>query len=86
MLMDCIQHSLIKEPTLFWINSLALALLLLCMTVSWMMGIALFFLAMSYQPLLPSLAIAGLPSLPSQLTPDEKEAYTTEISYIAIWL
>ena len=47
MLKDCIQRGLTKEPTTFWMNHLALALLLLCMTVSRMMGVALFLLATS---------------------------------------
>ena len=44
-LKDCIQHSLTKMPTTFWTNHLALALLLLCMTVSRMMGIMPYLLA-----------------------------------------
>ena len=40
ILKDCIWHGLTKAPTTFWMNHLALALLLLCMTVSRMMGIS----------------------------------------------
>ena len=47
MLKDCIWCGLTKVPTTFWMNHLALALLLLCMTVSRMMGIALYLLATS---------------------------------------
>ena len=61
MLKDSIQHSLIKEPASFWTNHLALALLLLCMTASWIMGIAPYLVARGHQPLLPSLAIPALP-------------------------
>ena len=39
MLKDCIRRGLTKMPTTFWTNHLALALLLLCMTVSRMTGI-----------------------------------------------
>ena len=51
-----------------------------------MMGITLFLLAFSQQPLLPSLAIPGLPSLPDQPTLDEEEAYLTKASHIIEWL
>ena len=64
-------------------NHLASALHLLHMTASWMMGAVLFVLATSYKPLLPSLGIPGLPSLPDQLTPDEEEVYLTKVSHIA---
>ena len=63
-------------------NYLALALLLLHMTASWMMGFVLFLLATGHQPLLPSMAIPGLPSLPDQLTLDKEEAYLAEVSCI----
>ena len=46
------------------------------------MGVVPFLLAMGQQPLLPSMAIPGLPSLPNQLTIDEEEAYLTKVSYI----
>ena len=82
MLKDCIWHGLTKEPATFWMNHLALALLLLCMTAGRMMGIAPYLLATSQQPLLPSMAIPGLPSLPDQMTPDEEEMYLTEVSCI----
>ena len=70
MLKVCIQCSLTKEPTSFWTNHLASALLLLCMTAGQMMGFVPFLLSMGYQPLLPSMAILGLPSLPNQPTLD----------------
>ena len=63
-LKDHIWHGLTKEPTSFWMNHLASALLLIYMTVSWMMGIALFLSATGCQPFLPSLTIPRLPSLP----------------------
>ena len=44
MLKDCIQCGLTKMPTTFWTNHLALALLLLCMTASRMMGIIPYLL------------------------------------------
>ena len=47
-----------------------------------MMGVVPFLLAMGQQPLLPSMAIPGLPSLPVQLTPDEEEAYLAKVSHI----
>ena len=50
------------------------------------MGIVLYLLATSQQPLLPSMAVPGLPSLPDQLTPDEEETYLTKVSHIAKWL
>ena len=34
------------------------------------------------KPLLPSIAIPGLPSLPDQLTLDEEEAYLAKVSHI----
>ena len=82
MLKDCIQCGLTKVLATFWMNHLALALLLLCMTASKMSSVVLFLLAMGCQPLLPSMAISGLPSLPKQLTPDEEEAYLAKISHI----
>ena len=75
-----------KEPTSFWMNRLALAVLLLCMTASWMTSVAPFLLAMGCQLLLPSLAIPGLPLLPKQLTPDEEETYLAEVSHIVVQL
>ena len=86
MLKDRIWHGLMKEPASFWMNHLASALLLLCMTVSQTIGIMLFLLATGCQPLLPSMAIPGVPSLPDQPTPDEKEAYLAKVSYIIAWL
>ena len=56
------------------------------MTVSQMMGIALFLFTMGHQPLLSSLAIPGLPLLPDQLAPDEEEAYLAKVSHIAMQL
>ena len=50
-----------------------------------MMGIALFILATCCQPLLPSLAIPELSSLPNQLTMDEEEAYLAKVIYIVLW-
>ena len=72
---DCIQCGLTKEPTSSWMNYLALALLLLCMTVSQMMGITPFLLATGYQLFLPSMAIPRLLSLPNQMTSDEEKVY-----------
>ena len=69
MLKDCIWHGLTKAPTTFWMNHLALALLLLHMTASKMMGVTPYLLATGQQPLLPSMAVPGLPSLPNQPTP-----------------
>ena len=86
MLKDCIWCGLTKEPATFWTNHLALALLLLYMTVSRMMGVMPFLLAMGQQPLLPSMAIPGLPSLPNQPTLDEEEAYLAKVSHIIKWL
>ena len=71
MLKDCIRHGLTKMPATFWTNHLALALLLLHMTASRMTGIMPYLLVTGRQPLLPSIAIPGLPSLPDQPTPDE---------------
>ena len=82
MLKDCIQCGLMKEPASFWMNHLALDLLLLSMTVSQMIGIALFLLATGYQLLLPCIAVPGLPSLLDQLTLDEEEAYLTKVGCI----
>ena len=64
MLKDCILCSLMKEPASFWTNHLALAHVLLLMISSWMMSVVLYLLAMGHQPLIPSLAITGLPLLP----------------------
>ena len=86
MLKDCIQCSLTKAPTTFWMNHLSLALLLLHMTVSRMMGIALYLLVTSQQPLLLGMAIRGLPSPPERPTPDEEEMYLTKVSHIVEWL
>ena len=44
-LKDCIQCGLTKTPATFWMNHLAPALLLLCMTASRMTGIAPYLLA-----------------------------------------
>ena len=46
----------------------------------------LYLLATGRQPLLPSMAIPGLPSLPDQPTPDEEEAYLAKVSHITKWL
>ena len=46
-LKDCIRRGLTKAPATFWTNHLALALLLLRMTVSKMMGIVPYLLATS---------------------------------------
>ena len=81
MLKNCIQKSLTKELASFWMNHLALVLLLLYITASQMMGIILS-LDTSYQPLLSSLAVLGLPFLPKQPTLDEKKTYLREASYI----
>ena len=86
MLKDCIQRGLTKAPATFWTNHLALVLLLLCMTASRMMGVMPYLLETSQQPLLPSMAIPGLPSLPDQPTPDEEETYLTKVSHIVEWL
>ena len=82
MLKDFIRRGLTKEPTTFWMKHLALALLLLHMTVSRMMGVMAFLLATGRQPLLPSMAIPGLLSLPSQPAPDEEEANLAKVSHI----
>ena len=50
------------------------------------MGITLFPLAIGHQPLLPSMAVPELPSLPDQPTPDEEEAYLARVSYTVAWL
>ena len=50
------------------------------------MGIMLYLLATSQQPLLPSMAILGLPSLPNQPTLDEEEIYLAKVSHIVKWL
>ena len=46
------------------------------------MDIAPFLLATGQQPLLPSMAIPGLLSLPDQLTSDEEKAYLTKVGHI----
>ena len=56
------------------------------MTVSRMMGAMPYLLATSQQPLLPSIAIPRLPSLPNQPTPDEEETYLVKVSHIVEWL
>ena len=81
-LKDCIRRGLTKTPATFWTNHLALALLLLRMTVSRMMGVVPYLLATGRQPLLPSIAVPGLPSLPDQPMPDEEEAYLADVSRI----
>ena len=86
MLKDCIWCGLTKAPTTFWTNHLASALLLLCMTASRMMGGAPYLLATSQQPLLLSMAVPRLPSLPDQPTWDKEEAYLTKVSCIIEWL
>ena len=50
------------------------------------MGVLPFLIAMGHQPLLQSMAIPELPSLPDQPTPDEEEAYLTKFSCIVAWL
>ena len=82
MLKDCIRHGLTKTPTTFWMNHLAPVLLLLRMIANRMTGIAPYLLATGQQPLLPSIAIPGLPSLPDQPMPDEEETYLTNVSRI----
>ena len=47
-----------------------------------MMQVMPFLLATGQQPLLPSMAIPGLPSLPDQSTLDEEEAYLTKVNHI----
>ena len=46
----------------------------------------MYLLATGQQPLLPSMAIPGLPSLPDQPTLDEEEAYLAKVSHIIKWL
>ena len=82
MLKDCIWRGLTKMPTTFWTNHLAPALLLLHMTARRMTGIMPYLLVTGRQPLLPSIAVPGLPSLPDQPMPDEEEAYFADISRI----
>ena len=82
-LKDCIRHGLTKMRATFWTNHLASVLLLLCMTVSRMMGIALYLLVTHQQTLLPSITVPGLLSLPDQLTPDEKKH--TSLKSAALW-
>ena len=86
MLKDCSRCSLTKAPATFWMNHLALALLLLYMIASRMTGVVPYLLATGRQPLLPSMAIPGLPSLPDQPTPDEEVTYLAEVSHIIEWL
>ena len=50
------------------------------------MGTALCLLVTGYQPLLRSLAVQRLPSLPQQATPDGKKAYLAEVSHIVTQL
>ena len=52
------------------------------MTASRIAGVAPYPLATSQQPLLPSIAVPGLPSLPDQPTPDEEETYLAKVSCI----
>ena len=85
MLKDYIWNSFKKEPASFWMNHLALTLLLLHMTASWMTGIVPFLLASGHQLLFLSMTIPGLPSLPNQLTLDKEEAYLAEVSHIVAW-
>ena len=68
-------HNLLDEP-------FSLGSTLVRMTASRMTGIAPYLLATSRQPLLPSIAIPGLPSLPGQLTLDEEETYLAKVSRI----
>ena len=75
-----------KELASFWMNHLALALFLLGMTASWMIGVVPFLLAMGHQLLIPSMAIPRLPTLQNQLTPDEEEAYFAIVSHIIVQL
>ena len=82
MLKDSIRCGLTKMPTTFWMNHLAPALLPLCMTASRMMGIMPFLLVTGQQPLLPSIAIPGLPSLPDQPTLDKEETYLAKVTRI----
>ena len=79
MLKDRIQCSLMKEPAYFWTNHLALAFLLLCITASQIMGIALYLLAMGCQLLLPSLDVPELPLLPKLPTLEKEEAYLANV-------
>ena len=50
------------------------------------MGVMPYLLVTGQQPLLLSITIPGLPSLPNQPTLDEEEAYLTEVSHIVEWL
>ena len=81
-LKDCIRRGLTKMPTIFWTNHLAPVLLLLRMTTSRMTGVAPYLLTTGQQPLLLSIAVPGLPSLPDQPIPDEEETYFADISRI----
>ena len=81
-LKDCTRRGLTKTPATFWTNHLAPALLLLRVTASRMMGVVPYLLATGRQPLLPSIAVPGLPALPDQPTPDEEQAYFADISRI----
>ena len=56
------------------------------MTESRMTDIAPYLLATGQQPLLPSMAVPGLLSLPDQPTLDEEETYLAEFSCIVEWL
>ena len=49
-----------------------------------MVGLTLYLLPMGFQPFLPSLAIPRLPSLPGHPTPENEEAYLTEVSCLVI--
>ena len=46
----------------------------------------LHLLAIGWQPLLPSMAVPGLPSLPNQMASDEEEAYLNKVSCTTEWL
>ena len=50
------------------------------------MGIAPYLLATSQQPLLLSITVPGLPSLPSQLTLDKEKKYLAKVSRIMVQL
>ena len=82
MLRGYIRLGLTKEPATFWMNHLASALLLLCITVSKMISVISFLLTIGRQPLLLSMAVPGLPCLPNQLALDKEEPYLAKVSYI----